>query len=246
MGPGVAAALSVGTGSTAIEGEHTMYETYLTVVGTIVSKPDKRRTLDGTSIVSFRMASNERRMDRATGEWGAGDSLYVGVTCWRGLADNAHATLLLGDPVIVRGRLLTREFEDREGRRRSVIELEATAVGPNLLRATANVVRLPRSDPQVAASSSDDAGGSGDPWTTGPTAAEGSRTPGEPSGVSSPDAAASHALMGTAGTRGAHGNGAFDELRAGRADGSDSDGDVGGFTDEEADMDEAVEAAVRV
>jgi single-strand DNA-binding protein len=125
-----------------------MFETYVTVIGRIVTTPEKRRTVDGNSVVTFRMASNERRF--RDGEWGDGDSLYLGVTCWRSAADNVHTSLLRGDAVVVRGRLRTREFVDKEGSRRSVVDMEALAIGPDLFHSTARVMRAPRSDLAVA------------------------------------------------------------------------------------------------
>ena len=80
-----------------------MYETHLTVIGTLITAVNRRRLADGTTVASFRVASNERRFDRATGTWTDGDTLYVSVTCWRQLAENVHVTFNMGDPIIVRG-----------------------------------------------------------------------------------------------------------------------------------------------
>jgi len=155
-----------------------MYETVTTVVGTLISRVDKRRLADGTTVVSFRVASNERRYDRATAAWRDGDSLYVGVTCWRRLAENVHASFVVGDPIVVHGRLFSRSYE-KDGRRRTVTELEADAVGPDLARSTAVVTRNKRAEvsgaslvPIVLSVPSSDtasgaAGGAGvddDPW----------------------------------------------------------------------------------
>jgi single-strand DNA-binding protein len=134
-----------------------MFETHLTVVGTLITPVNRRRLTDGTTVVSFRVASNERRFDRSSASWTDGDSLYVSVTCWRQLAENVHRTFNVGDPVIVRGRLHSRDYDDRDGKRHSVIELEGLAVGPDLTRATAEITRIRRdgSAPTDAARSVD-------------------------------------------------------------------------------------------
>ncbi len=93
-----------------------MFGTHLTVIGTLITNINRRRLTDGTTVVNFRVASNERRFDRASGTWTDGDTLYVSVTCWRQLAENVHRTFNMGDPIIVQGRLYTRNYEDREGR----------------------------------------------------------------------------------------------------------------------------------
>lgn len=146
-----------------------MYETTTTIVGTLITAPNRRRLPDGTDVLSFRVASNERRYDRATDEWNDGDTLYVTVTCWRKLAANVHASFVTGDPVIVLGRLFTREYE-KDGRRHSVTELEATAVGPDLARSTASVTRNKRSESgpglKGAPPSDDRVGEVDDPWAS--------------------------------------------------------------------------------
>jgi single-strand DNA-binding protein len=117
-----------------------MHETTVTIVGNVISDPRQRRTAEGTKVVSFRMASNERRYDKAADQWVDGDHLYVTVTCWRRLAAGVAASLVKGDPVMVRGRLHTRDYEV-EGQRRYSTEVEAASVGPDLARCTADVQR---------------------------------------------------------------------------------------------------------
>lgn len=120
-----------------------MHETYTTVVGNLISAANTRHLADGTSVVNFRVASNERRRDRATGEWTDGDRLYVSVTCWRRLAENVGASFVAGDPIIVHGRMYTRDYE-KNGARYWVTEMEGLAVGPDLTRCTASVIRAKR------------------------------------------------------------------------------------------------------
>ncbi len=117
-----------------------MNETTVTIVGRVVNKPVFKQTANDVEIAKFRMASNERRYDRETAGWVDGDSLYVSVTCWRRLAFGVHACLDKGDPVVVTGRLYTREFEV-EGQRRSMTELEAVSIGPDLSRCTVKMHR---------------------------------------------------------------------------------------------------------
>ena len=85
-----------------------MYETQVTVVGNLLTDVDNRRLNDGTVVANFRVASKERRFDRSGGTWVDGDRLYIDVRCWRGLAQNALESLKKGDPVVVTGRIFTR------------------------------------------------------------------------------------------------------------------------------------------
>jgi single-strand DNA-binding protein len=100
---------------------------------------------DAALVLNFRVACNERRFDKASESWVDGESLYLSVSCWRRLAENA-ASLVKGDPVIVRGKLRTREWTTEQGERRSVVELEANSIGPDLARCTVTVRKQQRQD----------------------------------------------------------------------------------------------------
>ncbi len=114
-----------------------MFETPLTVIGRIVTDPQRRRVGE-QEVVKFRVASNARRRTDE-GTWEPGNSLYVTVNCWGRLATGVGASLAKGDAVIVVGQVYTSEYEDREGIRRSSMELRANAVGPDLSRYIAKI-----------------------------------------------------------------------------------------------------------
>ena len=116
-----------------------MNATYMTVAGRIATTVERFEYERGTR-VSFRVASTERRYDRESGEWGDAGTIYLNVKCWRQLAENVAKSLRIGDPVIVHGRLIGRSF-DRDGRRESVMEMDADAVGPDLRWSYASVTR---------------------------------------------------------------------------------------------------------
>lgn len=143
-----------------------MNQTTVIAVGGMITPPNLRRLPDGTPVASFRMACNERRLDRETGAWIDRDSFYVTVTCWRRLAENVCVSLRSGDPIIVRGRLFTRNYEV-EGRRNSVTEMEADVVAPDLTRCTAGVIRTRRANGVVAGTANGD-GVTGDSWAREP------------------------------------------------------------------------------
>lgn len=119
----------------------TVNETYLTLVGRVASDLREGETANGVKRVSFRVASNERRFDRASRRWVDGDRLYLNVTCWRRLATGVSSSLTKGDPVVVTGRVRTREYE-LDGQRRWSTEMDASSVGPDLSRCSAIVQRF--------------------------------------------------------------------------------------------------------
>ncbi len=115
-----------------------MFETPITVVGNIVNDPHGRRVGD-QEVMKFRVASNSRRRT-ADGTWEAGNSLFVTVNCWGKLVTGVGAALRKGDPVIVVGHVYTSEYEDRDGNRRSNLEMRATSVGPDLSRSIVRII----------------------------------------------------------------------------------------------------------
>ncbi|MHC9295796.1 single-stranded DNA-binding protein [Mycobacterium sp. LTG2003] len=135
-----------------------MFETPFTVVGNIVTNPVRLR-FGEQELYKFRVASNSRRRT-PQGTWEPGNSLYVTVNCWGNLATGASASLMKGDAVVVVGHVYTSEYEDKDGVRRSSVEVRATAVGPDLSRCTAKVAPLPKPNPVAepeAAGAVDDA-----------------------------------------------------------------------------------------
>ncbi len=124
-----------------------MFETPFVMVGTIVTDPIHRRVGDH-QVVKFRVASNSRRRT-ADGNWEAGNSLFVNVNCWGRLVNGVGGALTKGDPVVVVGHLYTSEYDDKEGNRRSSVEVRATAVGPDLGRCTASIVQRRRADAEA-------------------------------------------------------------------------------------------------
>lgn len=118
-----------------------MYEAQCAVVGTVITNPVKRSTASGDEVLSFRLASNARRQDRATGEWIDGGTLFLTVTCWRRLVKGVGGSLMKGDPVIAYGQLRTNEYTTRDGVERSGVEMTASAVGPDLARCIVKVER---------------------------------------------------------------------------------------------------------
>jgi single-strand DNA-binding protein len=150
-----------------------MHATYTTLVGRMITAPEKQTYDSGAVRVSFRVACTERR--RGNQGWDDGETLYITVRCWRQLGENVHASMSVGDPIIAHGKVFTRNV-DREGSRLSVTEMEASAVGPDLRWATAAVTRTkaaaagaPTGHPEMPVESSDGPGASAlealdDPW----------------------------------------------------------------------------------
>ncbi|HEX7322774.1 MAG TPA: single-stranded DNA-binding protein [Mycobacterium sp.] len=128
-----------------------MFETPLTVVGNIVNDPIRRRVGD-QELIKLRVASNSR-CRTADGGWETGNSLFVNVTCWGRLVTGVGASLTKGSSVIVVGHAYTSEYDDRDGVRRSMLEMRASAIGPDLARCTARIEKLVPAGPEAPVTS---------------------------------------------------------------------------------------------
>ncbi|MDF9814357.1 single-stranded DNA-binding protein [Streptomyces sp. SPB162] len=116
-------------------------ETVITVVGNLVDDPELRFTPSGAAVAKFRVASTPRIFDKQTNEWKDGDGLFLTCSVWRQAAENVAESLQRGMRVIVQGRLKQRSYEDREGVKRTVYELDVEEVGASLKTATAKVTK---------------------------------------------------------------------------------------------------------
>jgi single-strand DNA-binding protein len=132
-----------------------MFETPLTVIGHIVTDPQRRKVGD-QELIKFRLASNSRRRT-PEGEWESGNSLFITVNCWGKLVTGVGAALSKGSPVIAYGHVYTSEYEDRDGNRRSSTEMRAISVGPDLSRVIVRIL-TPVSQPAPSAIQDSEAG----------------------------------------------------------------------------------------
>ncbi len=155
----------------------TVNETMVTVTGNIAGEVTSRRVgADEHLLVSFRVASSERRWDKASGEWVDGDRFSASVSCWRRLAEGVLTSLVKGDPVVVSGRLSVREYEVN-GERRFSTEIAAVSVGPDLARSSARVTRRRLAVVEPAGEARTEDATAADPFAVGPVAAPGAGFP---------------------------------------------------------------------
>jgi single-strand DNA-binding protein len=116
----------------------------VTLAGYVAKEPTLTLINDTTPKVTMRVAWSSRYQDRVTGEWKDGNTSFANVNCWRKLAGNVAASMRKGNPVVVTGKLRVREFEDREGRRRIAVDIEADSVGHDLSHCVTHLLRTPR------------------------------------------------------------------------------------------------------
>ncbi|NNH75864.1 single-stranded DNA-binding protein [Nocardia uniformis] len=116
-------------------------ETTITIIGNLTSDPELRETTGGHAVVNFTVAATPRVFDRQTSTWVDGAALFMRCQMWRDAAENVHESLTKGARVIVTGKLQQRSYDDREGNKRTVVELVADEVGVSLKYAVAKPIK---------------------------------------------------------------------------------------------------------
>jgi len=96
------------------------------LVGRLTRDPDLRYTPKGFPTCKMDLAVNRRYKD-ASGEW-KDDPSFIPVVVWRDVAQRCGDRLKKGSPVYVEGRLKSRSWQTQDGKKRSVLEVEAWRV----------------------------------------------------------------------------------------------------------------------
>ena len=113
-----------------------MNETVVCVVGNVATAPVYRELAAGPSL-RFRLAATARYWDREKSTWTDGHTNFFTVWANRQLAVNAMASVEVGQPLVVQGRLKVRT-ETREGQQQwASADIDAVAIGHDLSRGTA-------------------------------------------------------------------------------------------------------------
>lgn len=103
----------------------------ITVVGTLAADPEVKHPASGIDMATFRIASTDRRLDKATQQWQDGTTSWFEIVAFRSHALNALASFKKGHRVIVQGEL-TMEPWEHEGRTTVKPRIIADALGHEL------------------------------------------------------------------------------------------------------------------
>jgi single-strand DNA-binding protein len=127
-----------------------MNETMVCVVGNVATQPVYRESPTGPT-ARFRLAATARYLDREKNVWTDGHTNFFTVWARRSLATNVAASVAVGDPLVVQGRLKVRT-EQRDGQGWLSADLDAAAIGHDLSRGTSAFRRSSRLEAQTGAS----------------------------------------------------------------------------------------------
>jgi len=94
------------------------------LVGNLGGDPQIRYTPSGTAVANFNIATTERFTDKS-GEKQTRTEWHR-IVAWARLAEICNEYLKKGKQVYIEGRIQTRDWEDKEGNKRSTVEIIAT------------------------------------------------------------------------------------------------------------------------
>ena len=154
-------------------------EAQLSLTGYVASDPRSRETRNGVPQASMRVAWTPRWIDRASGEWADGNTSFVTVLCWRRLAANVATCIRRGDPVVIKGRLSIRPYEDKDGNARLAVEVDASSIGHDLSRGVAHFQRTRGGLPPLTPAGQSVGSGPGDGFGSAEAGGFGGGQPGE-------------------------------------------------------------------
>jgi single-strand DNA-binding protein len=96
------------------------------LIGNLTRPPELRYTPSGTAVSDIRLAVN--RSYTTQGGDRREETCFLTVVVWGKQAETSAQYLDKGSPVLVEGRLQTRDWETKDGQRRNVVEVVAERI----------------------------------------------------------------------------------------------------------------------
>lgn len=148
------------------------------IIGNLGSDPEMRYTPNNRAVTQFNVAVNQSTKNQQTGEW-VEETDWFRVSVWGDRGERIAEQLRKGNKVFVEGRFRTREFDGRDGQKRTALEITADSV--------VNLEKRPRDDEGSFGAGGDFERGSGGGADRGQSGGQGGsggadRSSGGPSG----------------------------------------------------------------
>jgi single-strand DNA-binding protein len=97
----------------------------VTLIGHLGRDAETAYTVSQTAVTKFSVATNRRWKDQQSGEWKE-ETNWTNVVLWRG--ENVAPYLTKGKQIYVEGRLQTRSYDDKDGKKVWTTEVVAEDV----------------------------------------------------------------------------------------------------------------------
>lgn len=96
----------------------------VSLIGRVGAKPESQMFESGAKKARLSIATNESYKDKK-GEW-VDNTQWHNVVAWGSQVDRVVKNLDKGSEVVIEGRLVNRNYEDKNGEKRYVTEIELT------------------------------------------------------------------------------------------------------------------------
>lgn len=94
------------------------------LIGNLTKDPELRYTPNGVAVATFTVAVNRPRTNQA----GEKETDFINIVAWQKLADLCASYLRKGRQAAIEGRMQTRSYDNKEGKRVFVTEVVAENV----------------------------------------------------------------------------------------------------------------------
>lgn len=94
------------------------------LIGNLTRDPELSETNSGVAVCRFSIAVNRRRASEDAEQ----QTDFFNVTAWRGLAETVARFCKKGNKIAVTGQIQIRQYEDREGAKRTAVDVVAEEV----------------------------------------------------------------------------------------------------------------------
>lgn len=94
------------------------------LMGRIVADPELKTTQSGISVTSFRIAVDRNTVDSS----GNRQTDFIDIVAWRTTAEFVCKYFTKGQMIALNGRIQTRSYEDKQGNKRTAVEVVADNV----------------------------------------------------------------------------------------------------------------------
>lgn len=95
------------------------------LMGRLTADPEHKQTPSGVSVTSFSIAVERNYADKQTGQRQAD---FINIVAWRGTADMICRFFSKGRLIALEGSIQTRNYEDKNGNKRTAVEVVAEQV----------------------------------------------------------------------------------------------------------------------
>jgi len=109
----------------------------------VIKDPELRYSPSGVAVATVRAVANKQKQNEK-GEWVDDKECWVNIKAFNRIAENVAESFEKKDLIFVTGKLETDEWEDKDGNKRTSVNLIADSVGPSIRWNAAHVQRTER------------------------------------------------------------------------------------------------------